>query len=640
MRSARRFALRLAVYLATVASVLVVTATLSSEPGAARTPVARAQFAATGASWYASLVGTTTGDGSLALPWDLGTALSGAGGKVKPGDTIYIRGGTYKGLWVSKMNGTPDAPIKVRAYQREHVILDGYLKGTLREDIDDVTDTVAAPKLNVPDGTLFNIDNETIRGHAHSKGTPQAPDGITGIGAYGGVDRGWNGTVASSHAAGTPVYTESGSVLVIDGSYTWVGEIETTVSVSRFPDRTNPIAGSNPFGRPPLGVDIRGRGNKLINAIVHDGSDGIDTANAAADDFEIHGCISYFAGWKASDCSHGHNYYIHNDNPSTSFAKIVSSISLDAFDIGFQAYTGGDTLGNVQLDRFIGSMAGRYGVSQLTEVLLGFPGGVLTNSSITNSATYDPGANGFGVDFGSAGGTSNSSASGNYLTGQNAAFVFHTSPGFTGSGNTFVGPSSAPQGSGTFLDWKPTTGVVSVVMKNDYEPGRANIAVFNWAHTATVQLDFSTFLVAGDAYEVRNAWNFFGPTVATGTWSGGLVTVPVQGLSPSVPVGAVSGKGETGPEFNAFVVRRSAGEPPPFPTPTPTPIPTATPTRTPVPPTPTPTPRPTPTRTQIPPTPIPSATPTPTQTPTLTDHMRIDRLEGTVYPAGTPTPRP
>ena len=103
------------------------------------TPVARvagmgwnpAIFAAlaSGSSWYVAPNGTAAGDGSLALPWDLGPALSGADGRVKPGDTIYIRAGTYRGLWVSQLNGTPEAPIKVRAYQRDHVILDGHHLG-------------------------------------------------------------------------------------------------------------------------------------------------------------------------------------------------------------------------------------------------------------------------------------------------------------------------------------------------------------------------------------------------------------------------------------------------------------------------------------------------------------------------------
>ncbi len=49
------------------------------------------------AGFYVAPTGTSSGDGSLSRPWDLATALAGAGGKVQPGDTIWMRGGTYKG---------------------------------------------------------------------------------------------------------------------------------------------------------------------------------------------------------------------------------------------------------------------------------------------------------------------------------------------------------------------------------------------------------------------------------------------------------------------------------------------------------------------------------------------------------------
>jgi hypothetical protein len=588
-------------------------------------------FAQTGpTTWYVATSGASSNAGTVGAPWDLATALSGAGGKVKPGDTISVLAGTYPGLWMSTLNGTSGSPIRVQAYQRGRVTLDGYLRTMLTSSITAQVTTIAMPRLEAPDGLLLNIDAETIRVHGYSAGS------------YAGVDRGWNGTIAAAHSAGTSVFTESGACLTIAGSYTSICELETTVSVSRFPSRVNPQAGSNPFGRPPLGVDIRGNGNKLINAIVHDGTDGIDTANVAADNFEIHGTISYFSGWTAPDRSHGHNFYIHNDNPATSVAAIRASISLDAFDLGAQIYTGGSTLGNVQVERFIGAYAGRYGGGSLTELLFGFPGGVISNSAIRSSALYDPGANGFGVDFGSSGGTSGCAATDNYLAGQSAAFVFHSSAGFTGSGNTYVGPSSAPANSGTFVSWKPTSGTKVVVMKNDYEVGRANLAVFNWDHSPTVALDFSTFLSVGDSYEVRNAWNFFGPLVATGTWSGSPVPVPAQGLPVSFPVG-LSAQPESGPEFNAFVVRKTGAQP--TPTQTPTSTPTVTPTSTP-----TATQTNTPTRTATPTataTATPTRTPSPTPTPTMTDHQRIEqqdlrlwRLEGTVYPSGTPTPSP
>src|SRR5438309_1624314 len=46
--------------------------------------------------FYVSPSGTAGGDGSLANPWDLQTALWGPA-TVKPGDCIWLRGGTYTG---------------------------------------------------------------------------------------------------------------------------------------------------------------------------------------------------------------------------------------------------------------------------------------------------------------------------------------------------------------------------------------------------------------------------------------------------------------------------------------------------------------------------------------------------------------
>ena len=42
-----------------------------------------------------------------------------------PGDTIWLRGGTYKGTFTSVLTGTPDEPIIVRQYPGERAILDG-----------------------------------------------------------------------------------------------------------------------------------------------------------------------------------------------------------------------------------------------------------------------------------------------------------------------------------------------------------------------------------------------------------------------------------------------------------------------------------------------------------------------------------
>jgi hypothetical protein len=82
-----------------------------------------AQTPAAGNSFYASPSGTPGGDGSLDLPWDLQTAL-GQPASVKAGDTIWLRGGTYTGSFISTLTGTAERPIVVRQYPGEYATID------------------------------------------------------------------------------------------------------------------------------------------------------------------------------------------------------------------------------------------------------------------------------------------------------------------------------------------------------------------------------------------------------------------------------------------------------------------------------------------------------------------------------------
>lgn len=75
--------------------------------------------------YHVTTGGSSGGDGSSASPWDLQTALAGAGGRVHAGDTIWVRMGTYVGTYETNLAGSPSAPIIVRAYPSERVIIDG-----------------------------------------------------------------------------------------------------------------------------------------------------------------------------------------------------------------------------------------------------------------------------------------------------------------------------------------------------------------------------------------------------------------------------------------------------------------------------------------------------------------------------------
>ena len=93
-------------------SVLVVFLILTSRPAAPR-------------GYYAAPGGSRSGDGSATRPWDLATALAGGRGRVQPGDTIWLRGGTYRGAFRSTVAGRAGAPVVIRQFPGERAIIDG-----------------------------------------------------------------------------------------------------------------------------------------------------------------------------------------------------------------------------------------------------------------------------------------------------------------------------------------------------------------------------------------------------------------------------------------------------------------------------------------------------------------------------------
>src|SRR5438105_2335201 len=84
--------------------------------------------------YFASPAGQAAGTGTQSSPWDLATALN-ARSAIKPGDTLWLRGGTYKGTYISTLAGSTTAPVIVRNYQKERVIIDGSLAGQKTKNV-------------------------------------------------------------------------------------------------------------------------------------------------------------------------------------------------------------------------------------------------------------------------------------------------------------------------------------------------------------------------------------------------------------------------------------------------------------------------------------------------------------------------
>jgi hypothetical protein len=95
--------------------------------GAAAAALLSTVRVAAGAGFYVSPSGTSStgaGTGTITNPWNLATALSQPS-TVHPGDTIWLRGGTYAGTFTSYLTGTSSQPIVVRQYPGERAKVDG-----------------------------------------------------------------------------------------------------------------------------------------------------------------------------------------------------------------------------------------------------------------------------------------------------------------------------------------------------------------------------------------------------------------------------------------------------------------------------------------------------------------------------------
>ncbi|HEX4439269.1 MAG TPA: PKD domain-containing protein [Thermoanaerobaculia bacterium] len=428
--------------------------------------------------FYAAPNGTHSGSGSVSSPWDLSTALAQPAA-VKPGDTIWLRGGTYTGHFTSTLKGEKGRPIVVRQYPGERATIDGN---------------------------------------------------------YGGNE----------------------VTLIVNGRYAWFWGFEVTNSD---PTRVSPTT-DNPTRR-GTGTNLLGPGTKLINVVIHDTVEGVLTT-ALAPDAEVYGSLIYYNGYDGPDRGHGHGVYVQNDGGTK---RIADNVIFGQFGIGIHGYTESGKLDDIHIE---GNTSFANGVlSQVSgptiDILVGANGSkasspndsvkVAKRTYLVSNYTYFAG-DGTAVNLGYSKGIASPTLIDNYFVGSQAlAFVNAFRP-ITMTGNSIFGSLSGLKASefpsNTFFAARPT-GVKVFVRKNQYEPGRANVTIYNWDRAATATVPLDGVLDNGTDYELRNAQNFFGPPVLSGTYQGAPLVVPLSGLAAAVPVG-LGAQAATGPDFQVFVL--------------------------------------------------------------------------------------
>jgi hypothetical protein len=80
-----------------------------------------------GGQWHVAPDGKPDGKGTKESPWDLATVLAGPA-EAKPGDTIWMHAGEYKGNQQCRLKGAAGKPIIVRVAKGERATLRGNLK--------------------------------------------------------------------------------------------------------------------------------------------------------------------------------------------------------------------------------------------------------------------------------------------------------------------------------------------------------------------------------------------------------------------------------------------------------------------------------------------------------------------------------
>ena len=415
---------------------------------------------AVASDFYVSPSGNGSGDGSVSRPWNLATALAHPAA-VRPGDTIWLRGGTYRGVFESHLNGSAGAPIKVRQYPGERATLDG--------------------------GNSNRVN-----------------------------------------------------ILTVGGSHTWYWGFEV---MSSDPARVSSQAGPSvsDLGRGggiATAQPAAGAGLKLINLIVHDTASGIALWTEAIG-AEVYGCLIYYNGWSGTDRPHGHGIYMQN---LTGTKRILDNIIFSQFSHGIQAFgSGAAYLDNLHIEGntiFSNGPPNNY----QRNILVG-GGTVAHNLALMNNSLHYPGVAGQNLNVGytppDGAGVSVATISGNYVVnGDNLFSPNNTLVNMTGNFfySVLPGGIASQYPSNTYASSRPT-GVRVIVRPNAYEPGRAHVTVHNWDGASSVAVNLSSVLPFGALYEVRNAQNVFGSPVASGTYNGGPVTLPMVGLAATSPVG-------------------------------------------------------------------------------------------------------
>ena len=470
---------------------------------------------ASGEDYFVSTEGKATGDGSRDDPWLLTQVLTQPPGSIEPGDVVWIRGGVYRGPFVSNLSGTADDPITVRACEGEHVQLDLFnpdqreqaffvLGDYVTYQGFEVTHSQPGPRTTEQGGpfqTDVNRGGVSVRGHHNKFVNLVVHDLNAGIGYWGNggeihgtivYNNGWKAP-DRQHGHGFYVQNDNGLKSVSDN-----------IIFNQFG------AGIHAFGT-----------RASLNNLYFEGNVSFNNGAGVGEGFLPERDILVGGSTKVRNVTLRDNFTFQN--------------GLDGVvDVGY-------LWGPENED---GRFTGNYVVGSF-RFLQPFDDVVFTGNTIVSSRPI-------------------------YLTTPQD----RVTSDYEWDGNRYLSEAAVSfnldNSPSDFADWRDTTGFdttgeveavttrpVVFVRPNQYVPGRANVIVYNWGKASVVEIDLSSVLQPGDHYEIVSAMDFYGEPLIDGVFDGQLIDLAMIDRPAPTPIGyADAAPVGTDERFGVFVVRK------------------------------------------------------------------------------------
>ncbi|MBK7360270.1 MAG: T9SS type A sorting domain-containing protein [Saprospiraceae bacterium] len=457
-----------------------------------------------GASYFVSNTVKLTGDGSMLNPWTLQKAFDHPSA-LKPGDTVWIRGGIYTNDYDAqtsfncKTNGTLNAPIIFKNYNGERVLIDGAKSYTIFAGLGNCSYTWFW-------GLEVINSSATDRNHDILGGITCTAENIKFINMI--VHDTGSGIDAWKTAKNTEIY---GCIIYHIGN--------------------NLLNGTNWEGH-GHGMYLQNDtfGTKLIhnNIVFNTFGNGIKiwqtTTTAPIGNFDIRNNI-LFNGGSASENLGGvgnnsrtHNFFVLSNGPNNPLVNTVIKHNY--------------TFAGLNSPRPpVNAFGLNYGVKNLIldsnyltcQTRLGFNNTPIFNASIQGNRFIG------GIP----------SVYGYYLWG--------------------FAQTDFPENQ--YIPEIPSSGLEYFILPNKYEPEKSHLVIYNWDSLETVQINCNqTGLKPGDSYDLINVMDYQADVIPGQFPADGILKIPMIQHSYAKPIGSTQAVASQFPVFGVFIIRKNESQ--------------------------------------------------------------------------------